>query len=452
LDPATSLQDLPNEALVNIASFLPEIDLTHLGQCSKKLAGICKDDSLWKPFSQRLFLPPIENSIPEDSMENPPEQGSKQTEKDTQAEMTYQEQVRDFYSQFVMFNSGSPHAKTRAAYKPVLKIFEAQDQNDRKTFALEGLKNNFLNVIFHLNQVGLIDNCWTETFTASLQEKQWYMSIELLKKIPNNINLSSAVKEASRAGRLDFVKELLQKGQLTDRDRGIAVIFAAKAGQKEIIALLLQGGTIPEEQRGYAVGEAASINKPDIVTMLLENGHISDYDRYWAYCIAFFKEYRDIIDLLKQPFALSAEDYGIIILRANNERLLDALKPLISHMVSQQIEIPLESKISIVQTAFERNDLASLEILLQICSFEDSHIAYLNIAIVAGRSLQLITKLAQDERFDQISREQAVFHANGRGRRDYVAAILQFGDISLLRTLMKGHLYVAWFLIRKRWI
>jgi hypothetical protein len=81
------------------------------------------------------------------------------------------------------------------------------------------------------------------------------------------------VVNAVEYGYYDIVATLLQNGQISDLDRGKAVMYAAGNGRIDILEMLLQNGAqISNEHRGWAVMNAAQIGRVNIIERLLQDG------------------------------------------------------------------------------------------------------------------------------------------------------------------------------------
>ncbi|MCX6990349.1 MAG: hypothetical protein NTX49_04715 [Chlamydiae bacterium] len=133
------------------------------------------------------------------------------------------------------------------------------------------------------------------------------------------------VIQAAEKGNTDLVTSLLASGQISDKDRGLAIIAAElhflDAG---IITALLASGQISNEDRGLATKYAATLGNVEMLRSLLASGEISNEDRGSALVeavktlqaqhgstAALYPAYAEIVTMLLASGQISNEDRGV---------------------------------------------------------------------------------------------------------------------------------------------
>jgi hypothetical protein len=341
------------ELFVYIAAFLSTEDLVSLSRCSKTLSSICAVDSLWKPMSEKLLLPPINNP------------------------MTYREQVISFYSEFEKFSTSNVFKKFRNSIsfpshsKLNMPAFLQVSIDSLRTCSLakrqeiisQAMEMNCRDIAFYFCQKEVIP---ITLFYATLQMPKtcqidgppknqnlrlnfdflWIHNIYLPPLLPadeyrglvvcvalimNRLDIvkvqlkkgpispkrcEDAFMTAVKSGKIDIVDLLLKNSEISTFCRGDAVWWAVVGGRLDIIDLLLKNGEISIKCRGDAVWWAVVGGRLDIIDLLLKNGEITEENILYVFKVADEKGHRCIIDLLMRYTLRSEQDLQDAVIKA----------------------------------------------------------------------------------------------------------------------------------------
>ncbi len=398
-------QEYPRDVLGKIASFLPERDLVSLGLCSTRLAKICSEDSLWKPISIKLPLPPKEG------------------------EMTYQKQVNQFYHRFrqvIFLISHLPRESIlawnpRDCYEMHIKSFGQR----KTTIAIEtALDHKFFDVVFRFSQIFLRYPAPPWIYRRAVAHRQWYLAYKILEKQPELINhiRDEVILFACEDNKIDLVESILQQGPISKSSLENCVSKATELGHLDMVKLLLsKNEPLGVHCREAAYQTAAIARRLDIMKVLEDNSI-----RKWLHLLvasyAHVQGYDEIVAYLGSQDDISEDDLRMAVSAACGFGTKGCEKELVQ-LLLQKGEITEESRRDCMCSAVRAGLEDVIGILLNNGRIsEESRTLVLNDAIDCGH-LGIVNLLLQDGPIDKRSRGIAFEKAAKARRLDIMKAV-----------------------------
>lgn len=339
----SSISNLPWLAQIRIASQLSPYELDKLGACSKALRNLCIDNSLWEPRNLKLdFIYSVTYLLHLGS------HGAlachytfrnifAKTSKSRQTQVLYAllnlrttPLAKNTFFRDICLND-NPQGKAWACYRIFIITLRKESLESLQRIVKTVLVYHFQEILFHLEQIGLLNNRSTILSDLIFYE-QWHLISLLLKKAPQNLKVQfsgKALIEATRAGRLDVAMEFFQKAEMTEEDYCTAVVEAAGASRHDIIDLLLQK-PIPDHCRGRAFMAATNAGCLNIMKALIKSGPIPETSYALALRPAILSGLLDFVNLLLENSTLTQADLGKAIFDAIGGGYPDIVEYLLS--------------------------------------------------------------------------------------------------------------------------
>ncbi|NDD99510.1 ankyrin repeat domain-containing protein [bacterium] len=185
--------------------------------------------------------------------------------------------------------------------------------------AAENDRDQVIDTLLRNGPISIEDRGRAVVKASSLDGPNTLRIIEMLLENGAQIsedNRGEAVINAARNGHVDIVETLLQNGPISDWYREWAVINAARTGHVDVIEMLLRNGSIREDYRGEAVMKAAGNGNVQVIDTLLQSGPISEDHRGRAVMKAARFGHVQVIDTLLRNGPISIQDRGWAVVYA----------------------------------------------------------------------------------------------------------------------------------------
>ena len=231
----------------------------------------------------------------------------------------------------------------------------------------------------------------TAAFSWALTSGQAETSKALLKIVPHSEALPLVITQAVN-GKIELVNQILAMREITQTDRGIALMCAARSRQLEIMKALFEDGPISENHLGISLVNSVNIGHVESINFLLANANFSEIDRSWALQSACKLGHNQIVNLILASGPISVATIGREMVHAIENGNFQIAKTLYSQtqtpsdaLLHATSEAASEGKPSVIKSLLSIGKLTRSELdrVIQAANGNREIIELLNNSFIA---------------------------------------------------------------------